>query len=100
MVHPNLNGYYIKFKSNAYNAFLDLEENDHLKIRKKIECLTSNSSSLNIKKLKSQKINLYRLKVGNFRVIYSIEHEKILIWIIAIGPRKNVYKKINRILNI
>jgi len=100
MVHPILNGYSIKFTSEANDNLLNLEKNDYLKVVSKIKCLTSDCLNLNIKKLKLKKVNLYRLRVGDFRIIYSIESEQIVVWIIAIGLRKDIYKRIVRFLNL
>lgn len=36
--------------------------------------------------------NLYRLRVGSYRVIYTIEHEIITVHILNIGNRGDVYK--------
>jgi len=36
----------------------------------------------------------YKLRVGNYRVILEIKKEKLLILILMIGHRKNIYEKI------
>lgn len=33
----------------------------------------------------------YRFRVGDYRIIFDIEHEKLHILILKIGHRKNVY---------
>ncbi|PIU62699.1 cytotoxic translational repressor of toxin-antitoxin stability system [archaeon CG_4_10_14_0_2_um_filter_Archaea_38_6] len=35
----------------------------------------------------------YRLRVGNYRIILDIQKEKMMIIILMLGHRKNVYKK-------
>ena len=35
----------------------------------------------------------YRLKVGDYRVIVDLQHEKLLVLVIQIGHRKNVYDR-------
>ncbi len=37
---------------------------------------------------------LYRLKVGQYRAIIKMENDKLLIIVIKIGHRKNVYDKL------
>ena len=49
-----------------------------------------------IKKLKGAKISLYRLRVGDFRVIYHIDGRKIAI-LFAVS-RKNLEKKLKALL--
>ncbi len=36
----------------------------------------------------------YRLRVGEYRIILDIEKEKLIILVIKIGHRKNIYKKL------
>ena len=33
----------------------------------------------------------YKLRVGDYRVIVEIEHEKLIILVIKVGHRKNIY---------
>ncbi len=44
------------------------------------------------KPLKKQFKGLYRYRFENYRVIYAIEKEKLIIKVVAVGHRKNVYK--------
>lgn len=39
-------------------------------------------------------INSYRLRVGDYRIIADILKDKIIILVIKIGHRKNIYDKI------
>jgi len=35
----------------------------------------------------------YKLRVGDYRVILEIEKEKLIILVLMVGHRKNIYKK-------
>ena len=35
----------------------------------------------------------FRLRVGDYRVIYTVEHEKLILRIVNIGNRGDIYKK-------
>jgi mRNA interferase RelE/StbE len=35
----------------------------------------------------------YRIRIGNYRIIYEIVDDKLLIYIIAVGHRKDIYRK-------
>lgn len=34
----------------------------------------------------------FRLRVGNYRVILDIQEDKLIIFVIEVGHRKNIYK--------
>jgi mRNA interferase RelE/StbE len=34
----------------------------------------------------------YRIRVGNYRVIYSVSDAEVTVWVIKIGHRKDVYR--------
>ncbi len=46
----------------------------------------------NIKKLKGELEEVYRYRIGNFRLFYIIEEEKLLVISIDIEKRKDAYK--------
>ncbi|MCF7873993.1 MAG: type II toxin-antitoxin system RelE/ParE family toxin, partial [Candidatus Omnitrophica bacterium] len=51
--------------------------------------------SNNPKPVGSQKLsnyNLYRIRQGNYRVVYFIDNKKLEIQIFKIGHRKDIYK--------
>jgi len=41
-------------------------------------------------KLKGE--DAYRIRVGNYRIIYEIDDDKIIVTVITVGHRKDVYK--------
>ncbi|MBU4270089.1 type II toxin-antitoxin system RelE/ParE family toxin [Candidatus Dependentiae bacterium] len=96
MIHPPCVGYTVVFADEATKDLKKIDRQTISKILDKIKLLISvNHSNLNIKKLKSKNL-LYRLRVGDYRVIYSIKHEKIIIYIVAIGHRKDIYQKLDK----
>ena len=63
------------------------------RILNKIKILSADPKNLanNIKKLKGKYRDYYRLRVGDYRVIYSRENARLIIIIIRIGHRKEIY---------
>lgn len=37
---------------------------------------------------------LYRLRVGDFRIVYSIDTGELVIWVVAVGDRRDIYRHI------
>jgi mRNA interferase RelE/StbE len=61
-------------------------------IYEKIKILSENpfDNDLDICKLKDR--SGYRFRVGDWRVIYNIEKDKVMIWILNIDHRREVYR--------
>lgn len=96
MIHPPCIGYTIIFTDDAKKDLRRLEKQIISRIFEKVKTLTSSKpDNLNIKKLKS-KNDLYRLRMGDYRIVYCIKHEKIIIYVVAIGHRKDIYSSLNR----
>jgi len=45
----------------------------------------------NIKKLKGNYENVYRYRIGNYRLFYTINNDKVIVIITTISHRKNAY---------
>jgi mRNA interferase RelE/StbE len=41
--------------------------------------------------LKSQYKGCYRYRMGDFRVIYQIREKELIIWVLRVGHRKEIY---------
>jgi mRNA interferase RelE/StbE len=52
--------------------------------------LANNPRPAGCKKLKGFK-NLWRIRVGNYRIVYAVDDVILLVEVRAIGDRKNIY---------
>ena len=68
-----------------------LPNQDYLKIKKKIYSLSYNPFPKGYIKLKGR--HAYRIRQGNYRIIYELNNDRILVIIVAIAHRKEVYKR-------
>jgi len=84
--------YKIVWKLSAKKELKKIDKKEIPNIIKAIEQL-SNDPYKNAKKLVGTK-NFYRIRVKDYRVIYMIENDKLIIEIIRVKHRKDVYKKI------
>ncbi len=46
--------------------------------------------------LKKNLKELMKLRVGNYRIVYSVQKKTIMVFVIKIGHRKEVYKKASK----
>jgi mRNA interferase RelE/StbE len=81
--------YLIEWKENAIHNLEKLESSITRRVIKKVEELSENPFSKDIKRLKAS--TDFRLRVGDYRVIFSIEGDKI--YILKVGHRKNIYER-------
>ena len=85
--------YSIQFTSSSAKEIEALPAFEVTKIFSKIESLNENPKPHGTKKLKG-KASLWRIRFGNYRVVYSILEKKLIIEIIRIAPRKEAYKNL------
>jgi mRNA interferase RelE/StbE len=84
--------YDIFYTKRAIKAFLRMPRETSNAIRQKLEQIAADpfASHPNAKKLQCR--DGYRLRQGNWRVIYEIQQNKIVIFVLEIGLRKEVYR--------
>ena len=82
----------IQWKSSAKKELRKIDNKEIVKILNEIEKLSLDPYPTNHKKLLGTE-HIYRIKIGNYRVIYSIENDKLIIEIIRVRHRKDAYRK-------
>ena len=83
--------YQIEFTKKAAKEFRSLPEQEKKRLQKAINLLIIDPNPRGSIKLSGED-NLYRIRVGNYRVVYTIFEEKVLILIVKIGHRREVYR--------
>ena len=81
--------YRVRFKSSVKKDLRSIQKQDVLRILKAIEGLAEDPRPSNAKSLTGR--DAWRLRIGQYRALYKIHEEEILIGIIKVGHRKNVY---------
>jgi mRNA interferase RelE/StbE len=84
--------YKIIFKKEAAKSLNKLPRNVSKMIYEKIKSIAANpyAEHPNAKKLQGR--DAYRLRVGDWRVIYEIQNEQLVILVLKVAPRGEVYK--------
>ncbi|MDE2009421.1 MAG: type II toxin-antitoxin system RelE/ParE family toxin [Candidatus Omnitrophica bacterium] len=82
--------YAVEITSSAQRQFKKLPESIQESLTPKILSLEENPRPVGTKKLQAS--DYYRIRVGNYRVIYSINDKACLVKILDLGHRKDIYR--------
>lgn len=83
--------YKIFIKSSAAKELKRLPKKDVQRITSKIQSLSKEPRPQGCEKLSVQE--RYRIRQGNYRIIYSIEDDKLIVYVVKIAHRRGAYEK-------
>ncbi|MBC7890732.1 MAG: type II toxin-antitoxin system RelE/ParE family toxin [Sphingobacteriaceae bacterium] len=83
--------YQIEFLPAAVRDLKKLSVDVQKKLGKKIDSLAANPRPEGCVKLSDSK-DLYRIRVGDYRVIYKIYDAKLVVLIVEAGHRREIYR--------
>jgi mRNA interferase RelE/StbE len=83
--------YRIEFRPAALRDLASLDQPVREKIAVKIDGLKQDPRPFGVEKLKGQD-KRYRLRIGPYRVVYEIEDDILLVLVVRIGHRREVYR--------
>ena len=88
--------YKVEFKIALPKLLKKIDKQEALKIVSFLKDIRLLSDPYSLaKKLEGAK-DLYRYRVGNYRIICKIYNKELTILVIDIADRKNIYRKLNR----
>jgi mRNA interferase RelE/StbE len=82
--------YTVEITSSAQLQFKKLPETIQENLIPKILALEINSRPSGVKKL--QVFEYYRIRMGDYRIVYSINDKTHLIKVLDLGHRKDIYR--------
>jgi mRNA interferase RelE/StbE len=82
--------YRIEYDPAALRSLEKLSRDLQRRITSKIESLGNNPRPPGAIKMSGQ--DVYRLRVGNYRVIYAIADELLVVLIVEVGHRRDIYR--------
>lgn len=85
--------YSLHFLNSAKKEFAKLDTIIQKLIKEKLLLLVENPELLknNIKPLKGEYKGKFRLRVNQYRIVFQIKDEELIIIIVRIGHRKEIY---------
>ena len=85
--------YSIEFRPSALKSLKRLPKQEIIKIKCKIDNLAEQLPNPNITKLKGNN-SFHRVRSGSYRIVYEINNDKLVILVVKVGHRKDVYKRL------
>jgi len=70
-----------------------LPKRDLRRIKRKVDDLAENLPDPAATKMKGNN-TFHRIRVGDYRIVYEIHEDRLIILIVKVGHRKDVYKKL------
>ena len=83
--------YKIQIKPSAVKELEKLPGKDLQKIISKIKSLSGDPRPPGSEKLSGDE--KYRIRQGNYRIVYAIEDDILIVFVVKIGHRRDIYKK-------
>ena len=85
--------YSLLFLSSVKKEFKKLDSSAQKLIKKKLILLAENPELVknNIKPLKGEYRGKFRLRVHQYRIIFQIKDDELIITILRVGHRKEIY---------
>lgn len=82
--------YSIFFKDSVRKDLDSIPSNYLRRIMERIEFLAENPRPVGCEKLSAQE--KYRIRQGDYRIIYSIQDTQLTVWVVKVGHRREVYR--------
>ena len=83
--------YTIRFTARALSDLTALDRMAQVRVRQHIDRLAGNPFPPGAKKLHCEE-PFFRIRAGDYRIIYRVEGQELLVIIVKIGHRKDVYR--------
>ncbi len=90
---PEPSRYEIQLTRAAERGLASLPKADTSRVDAAILGLAADRHPPGSKKLQGE-VDLYRIRVGDYRVIYKVEAERLVVLVVNIGNRRDVYRSI------
>jgi mRNA interferase RelE/StbE len=85
--------YQLRILDSAVRELADLDRTEASRIAKRLRWLAENLDRTHLQALQGDLAGLYKLRAGDYRVIYEILAGESTLVIHAIGHRRDIYRK-------
>jgi mRNA interferase RelE/StbE len=84
--------YRLSIKPSAAKEIEALPKNDRIRVIKRIKGLSDNPRPPGSEKLSGN--DKYRVRQGQYRIVYSISDEELVVLVVKVANRRDVYRGI------
>ena len=82
--------YIITIKQSAAKALAKIDATQRTRLIEAIDKLKTNPNAGSV--LKGEFTGLRRIRIGNYRIVYEVQNEQLVILVVHVAHRKEVYK--------
>lgn len=82
--------YSLQIRRSAAKALAKIKKNDRIRLVEAIDRLREEPNAGGV--LKGEFAGLRRLRVGSYRIIYEVIDEQLVVLVIRVGHRRDVYR--------
>jgi mRNA interferase RelE/StbE len=82
--------YRIAIKPSAAKEIENLQKADRTRVVARIQSLAGDPRPMGCEKLSGQ--DRYRLRQGSFRILYEVHDDQVVVVVVKVGDRKEVYR--------
>ena len=84
--------YSINISKKALKSLVGIHPQIRERVMQALDLLAINPFPAQAKKVLGS--NFFRVRIGQYRIIYEVNNQKLLIYVISIDHRKDVYQKL------
>ncbi|MFH9859811.1 type II toxin-antitoxin system RelE/ParE family toxin [Streptomyces sp. NPDC017202] len=90
-------GYVTRFTPHAQRDMLKIPRPDAVRVLHRLAELqkamdSGDTTSFDVKALQGHNAR-WRLRVGDYRAVYTVENGQLIVWVLAVGNRREVYRR-------
>ena len=82
--------YSLQIKKSAAKALAKISKNDRIRLIEAIDRLREESNAGGV--LKGEFAGLRRLRVGSYRIIYEVVDDQLVVLVVRVAHRRDVYR--------
>ena len=83
--------YRIEVSATAERQLKRLEHDDRVRVVRSVQALAAEPRPAGCRKLQGYD-DVYRIRVGRYRVLYSIDGRRIIITVLKVAHRRDLYR--------